>query len=521
MPDPTEAAHLFRNSTSVARSHLDRIEAAGFGGLTLFGGENFEFWIEGNNWCLLGQNGSGKTSLASAIMWALTGKRIREQDGPIDENGERAPVHAPDGKKIGDWPPVASYPASANELSKAVEVWVRLTFKNSKGELATALRRMICNPNGTATTERQIDPRLLSCPQLIETGLLMPARLVRIGFGDKSQSLYDAVKLLTGLDQLSDIADGCGNFTHAGRRFLKFGKDNGIDGFATRFEENIERGTAKAKELSFVLPADFKISDTDIVKSLRDVAESASSDAAAHLESLKSEIDSKIDISTQESRARIRAAVNAGDLVIVCNHAPVHPRNLVVARIGDALLARRFNTVEAHPEIAVLTGQSVDPTVLAEPMLIAPTTENCRKVVGTVFTARTLGAPAADPNREIVPLSDPTIVSSLLNGTRLFQVKGRSAEPIALDGQFLITRSSAPKPAELKALDGRLIVAVDENGARYFKRLRYGTQLMILESLNPDGTTAAEVLSSDGALGFPKLTHALEVIGVLFELPTS
>jgi len=42
----------------------------------------------------------------------------------------------------------------------------------------------------------------------------------------------------------------------------------------------------------------------------------------------------------------------------------------------------------------------------------------------------------------------------------------------------------------------------------------------IVESLNPDGTTAAEILSFDGALGLPMLTHALEVIGVLFELPT-
>jgi len=40
-----------------------------------------------------------------------------------------------------------------------------------------------------------------------------------------------------------------------------------------------------------------------------------------------------------------------------------------------------------------------------------------------------------------------------------------------------------------------------------------------LESLNPDGTTAAEVLSFDGSLGLPKITHALEVIGVLFDLP--
>src|ERR1035437_9460859 len=47
-------------------------------------------------------------SLASAILWALTGKRIREQDGPIEELGARSPVTNSEGKKIGEWPSFAS-----------------------------------------------------------------------------------------------------------------------------------------------------------------------------------------------------------------------------------------------------------------------------------------------------------------------------------------------------------------------------------------------------------------------------
>ncbi|PKP67855.1 MAG: hypothetical protein CVT83_07720, partial [Alphaproteobacteria bacterium HGW-Alphaproteobacteria-5] len=78
------------SSTDVWR--LYRIEASGFGGLTQFGGLPFDMRVDGKNWCLKGQNGSGKTSLASAILWALTGKRIREQDGPIDEHGARSVV---------------------------------------------------------------------------------------------------------------------------------------------------------------------------------------------------------------------------------------------------------------------------------------------------------------------------------------------------------------------------------------------------------------------------------------------
>ncbi len=208
-----------------------------------------------------------------------------------------------------------------------------------------------------------------------------------------------------------------------------------------------------------------------------------------------------------------------GDLLIVSNYAPIHRRNLVIVCVGNTLLARRFNGVKAHPEIAVLTGQAVDPTVIAEPVIIAPKATHCRKVVGTLFTSHRLTPPPVDPKREIVPLADPTIITTFLDGAKLFQVKGRSAEPIALDGQFLITRQIATNLVDVKALDGRLIVAIDETGTRYFKRLRCNGALMVLESLNPDGTTAAEVLSVDGELGLPKLTHALEVLGVLFELP--
>ena len=64
-----------------------------------------------------------------------------------------------------------------------------------------------------------------------------------------------------------------------------------------------------------------------------------------------------------------------------------------------------------------------------------------------------------------------------------------------------------------------MVIAVDENGARYFKRIRRHGSLVVLESLNPDGTTPAELLSLDGVLALPKLTGLLTVAGVLFELP--
>jgi SOS-response transcriptional repressor LexA len=209
-----------------------------------------------------------------------------------------------------------------------------------------------------------------------------------------------------------------------------------------------------------------------------------------------------------------------GDLIIVSNYAKINPRNLVVAVSGNALLARRLNRPENHSEIFVLTGQAIDPTAIPEPIIVAPDTD-FRKIVGTLFTAHLLPIPAINQEREFVAIPDPSILDKTLKGARLFKVEGRSAEPIALDGQFLITRDKSVKVDAISSLNGRLIVAIDEDGARYFKRLRCHDKLVVLESLNPEALIASEVLSLDGSQSLPRITEALEVIGVLFELPDS
>ena len=91
--DPAKIKAEGDSKASTKSWRLDRIEAFGFGGLTIFGGKPFDLRVGGNNWCLEGQNGSGKTSLVSAILWALTGKRIREHEGPVEERGEIGRAH--------------------------------------------------------------------------------------------------------------------------------------------------------------------------------------------------------------------------------------------------------------------------------------------------------------------------------------------------------------------------------------------------------------------------------------------
>ena len=180
---------------------------------------------------------------------------------------------------------------------------------------------------------------------------------------------------------------------------------------------------------------------------------------------------------------------DVGDVILVSNYAEVHQRNLVVTAFEDQLLARRYNETEVHPHIAVLTGQATDPATIAQPVIAPKAQIQMRKVVGTLFAKHRLPIPAKNDNIEFAALTDFATVHSMLKDAKLFQVSGRSAEPIALDGQFIITQFASLTMTTLAKFEGRPVIAVDENGVRYLKRFRLHGVLAVLESLNPDGTT--------------------------------
>jgi hypothetical protein len=211
--------------------------------------------------------------------------------------------------------------------------------------------------------------------------------------------------------------------------------------------------------------------------------------------------------------------VGIGDFLIVSNFAPITKHSLVVASFGEQLLARRHSETDVHPDMAVLTGQTLEPHDLPQPVIAPKEKVKLKKVVGTLFASHFAAMPPKIANQEVVAISDLSLIEKALADARLFEVQGRSAEPIALDTQLLITRFFNFGPETLKRLEGRLVVAVDSEGERYFKRLRVHANLVVLESLNPDGTTPAQLLSLDGSNGLPTLTDLLEVVGVLFEVP--
>lgn len=314
--DPATETEQSGTPTNAGPWRLVRLETSGFGGLNQVGGPIFSVPFDGANWCLEGQNGSGKTSLTSAIIWAMTGYRCRDQDGLHLETGVRAPVENDVGSTIGNWPPIVSYPTSAMALAGSAETWVRLTFHDPDGNTAQAYRRLVAAPGAQPVIEVDVSADLLIAPQLLEVGLLMPARLARIGFGERSQSIYDAVKLLTGLDQLAAIADGAANFTHRSKRFLKYALDKGGETIAARLEAALERASQTAVAIAFNLKVASKREDKGYAQELRDVAKIASDQAAGHFAVLTSEIASTLDTANAEDRGKIKIAVNSARAIL-------------------------------------------------------------------------------------------------------------------------------------------------------------------------------------------------------------
>ena len=219
----------------------------------------------------------------------------------------------------------------------------------------------------------------------------------------------------------------------------------------------------------------------------------------------------------------------AAALSTSCDHRRCHHRKQLregaskkpsCRGVRRSIACAPLQQAEIHPHIAVLTGQATDPYSLPQPVIVPSEKIDPRKIVGTLFTSGRLPTPPRDENAEFVTLPDLGIVYGMLDDAKLFKVSGRSAGPIALDGQFIISRPARLTDAALTEMDGRLVIAVDETGTRYLKRLGGANQLSCLKASTLTERLRAEALSLDGKLGFPRLTGILEVVGVLFELPS-
>jgi AAA domain len=201
------------------RLRLKKLEAHRFAGLHKFGTpdaapENYIHEFTSTLTLFEGRNGSGKTSLLNAIIWALTGEMLRPQREPEpaeDFECRVAPASAvgqPTVHKLSSltpMPDVQQY--RPDQAWVPTDTWVELTFiDEASTELPVIRRSQSRSPQGKLT-ETPADLSVLRLdPIAARIGTVMPGLLPLIKVGHESE-LGRAVAQLTGLSGLVDLAD--------------------------------------------------------------------------------------------------------------------------------------------------------------------------------------------------------------------------------------------------------------------------------------------------------------------------
>lgn len=254
-PRPDSAACSSTDKATVEADarcwRLKKVETCGFGGLNTVPGDVFEFDVRGGDSCIEGQNGSGKSSLANAVLFAMTGKTHRDQYGIWDNPARAEPVLSDDGKKLGDWPPIAVYPISWGNDLLPVDVSVTLTFEDDGSGEEIVAKRRLHGTTGALKEEISVDPRLTAVPTLVEAGLLMPMRIqhIRMPEPDDNDQLVGLIRQLIGLEPLLDVANLIDKLCHGNQRFLKYARDNDSEGKRKDFSRLLEEAQEKIEEL--------------------------------------------------------------------------------------------------------------------------------------------------------------------------------------------------------------------------------------------------------------------------------
>jgi len=201
-----------------------------------------------------GRNGSGKTSLVNAIIWALTGEMLRPQREPEAPEDFECHVSAADGvgeptmhklSPLTPMPNVEQY--RPDQPSVPADTWVELTFIDEAGAELPVIRRSQSRSSNGKLRETPPDLTILGVdPIAVRIGTIMPGLLPLIRVGSESE-LGRAVSQLTGLSALVDLAG------HVRRAKIKIDKEFVDAKKADRDKADRDYGTAKGDLEKIVL----------------------------------------------------------------------------------------------------------------------------------------------------------------------------------------------------------------------------------------------------------------------------
>ena len=316
-PDQKYTPTEVRGKADLQSWRLQKVETRGFGGLNAVPGDIFEFDAKSRDSCIEGQNGCGKSSLANAVLFAMTGKIHRDQYGIWDDPKQLEPVISDEGEKLGEWPPIAIYPNSWGSGRPPVDVSVTLKFRNGNdGEEAEAKRRLHGAP-GALKEEVSIDARLTAVPTLIEAGLLMPMRIqhIRMPEREDNDQLVGLIRQLIGLEPLLGVANLADKLCHGGQRFLRYARDNDAEGKRRGISTLLKEAQEKIQEmdtgLNLIVDIGVKKPVTDDrLKYLREAKEDLIRRQAEGFEALRGIAFEEFKPDQSEHRQRVADAVS-------------------------------------------------------------------------------------------------------------------------------------------------------------------------------------------------------------------
>jgi hypothetical protein len=218
------------------------------------------------------------------------------------------------------------------------------------------------------------------------------------------------------------------------------------------------------------------------------------------------------------TKPTLEPVARPGNLLLVRDHAKATPLSLVIALHESQLLARRLQIADNHSDVAVLTASAINPRLTAAPVVAKLSTLIMKKVVGVLYdTGRRAGGESSE--MEVVECGGEAVITMVLSKAKgLVEVSGHSAEPQALERQFLIMGDPVSLKDAEKNLDGHPVIAEDCDQSRYFKRLRVESDNIILESLEIGGDFPPILLAKTPS-SLKHLTKVWPVLGVLFEKP--
>lgn len=267
-----------------------------------------------------GRNGSGKTSLANAILWALTGEILRPQREPEKANEEfefsvdgSDPGHEPTRHRVTPvtpMPDVDQYRPDQDWMP--ADTWVELTFVDENGRTLPPIRRTQKRTAQGRLEETWSDLTILGVdPIALRIGTIMPGLLPLIKVGQESE-LGLAVAQLTGLSALTDLASHVQRAkAKIDREFIKTktGERNQIDRRYETAKGDLERGLKPHPGLvppkAIPAPSD----DASIEATLDEISEHFEGKKASAFDSVRSILGDDFDPSDDKRRGDLEKSI--------------------------------------------------------------------------------------------------------------------------------------------------------------------------------------------------------------------